>query len=56
MLLGVPLAAFLSERNGGMNDSPDPATRLHDGVGVALVQRGVSRRDFLRFCSVMTAA
>jgi hydrogenase small subunit len=39
-----------------MSDSPDPAERLQDGVWTALDRRGVSRRDFLRFCSVMTAA
>jgi hydrogenase small subunit len=39
-----------------MSDSPDPATQLQDGVWAALDRRGVSRRDFLRFCSVMTAA
>ncbi|HEY7092705.1 MAG TPA: hydrogenase small subunit [Ktedonobacterales bacterium] len=39
-----------------MGDSPDPAAQLQDGVWAALDRRGVSRRDFLRFCSVMTAA
>jgi hypothetical protein len=35
-----------------MSDSPDPAARLQEGVWTALGRRGVSRRDFLRFCDV----
>ena len=34
----------------------DQRDALQDGVWAALSRRGVSRRDFLRFCSVMTAA
>src|SRR5262245_15661586 len=29
---------------------------LQDGVWLALARRGISRRDFLKFCSVMTGA
>ncbi|HKS69270.1 MAG TPA: twin-arginine translocation signal domain-containing protein, partial [Ktedonobacterales bacterium] len=33
----------------------DP-TAIQDGVWAAVSRRGISRRDFLRFCSAMTAA
>jgi len=33
-----------------------PEDALHDGVWAALERRGVTRRDFLRFCSIMTSA
>jgi hydrogenase small subunit len=34
----------------------DQEAILQDGVWAALVRRGVSRRDFLKFCGVMTSA
>ena len=34
----------------------DSSSSLDGGVWAALARRGISRRDFLRFCSVMTAA
>jgi hydrogenase small subunit len=34
----------------------ESSNALDDGVWAALVRRGVSRRDFLRFCAVMTSA
>jgi hydrogenase small subunit len=36
-----------------MDDSQDA---LQDGVWAAVARRGISRRDFLKFCSVMTGA
>jgi hydrogenase small subunit len=34
----------------------DPEEPIKDGVWAALERRGVSRRDFLKFCGVMTSA
>jgi hydrogenase small subunit len=36
--------------------SSDNPTPLADGVWAAVERRGISRRDFLKFCSVMTGA
>src|SRR5215469_7441289 len=40
-------------RGGAMDDSH---AALQDGVWAAVARRGISRRNFLKFCSVMTGA